>query len=163
MKIPHGSFSHTPFNDTEVEIGKWTTIAANCIFHGPDNHGSIINRKWVTNNLDASGHSKGKIIIGNDVWIGDGVRILSGSKIDDGTIIGAGSVVAGHILPYRVAVGNPCITHKMRFTHAQVEALLAIQWWNWDPVMIAERRADFDNIDEFIKKYNVEIHKNDSH
>lgn len=45
--------------------------------------------------------------IGNCVWLGEGAAVLPGSKIGDGCIIGAHSVVKGEIPPYTVAVGAP--------------------------------------------------------
>ncbi len=38
-----------------------------------------------------------KITIGNDVWIGCGVRILAGSVIEDRVIVAAGAVVRGEL------------------------------------------------------------------
>lgn len=52
--------------------------------------------------------------IGNDVWIGDGVIILPGSKIGNGVILGAGSVVRGDIPDFAVVVGNPGYVLKFR-------------------------------------------------
>lgn len=153
MIIPTGSFSHTNFNDTEVEIGKWTAIAANCTFHGPDNHGVVMNRKWVANNLDTAGTSKGKIHIGNDVWIANGVRILSGVTIGDGAIIGAGAVVVSDVDPYSVVVGNPARVARKRFTPEQIEKLLKIKWWDWHQDIISDRKKDFEDIDGFLEKY----------
>lgn len=48
------------------------------------------------------------INIGNDVWIGAGVSILSGITIGNNCVIGAGSVVNRDIPDNSVAVGNPC-------------------------------------------------------
>ena len=48
------------------------------------------------------------IRVGNDVWIGAGVRVLPGVTIADGAVIGAGSVVTRDIPPMVVAAGNPC-------------------------------------------------------
>lgn len=48
------------------------------------------------------------IRIGNDVWIGGGVKILPGVTIGDRSVIGAGSVVTRDIPSGVVAVGNPC-------------------------------------------------------
>ena len=42
------------------------------------------------------------------VWIGGNVTILPGVKINQGAIIGAGSVVTHDIPPYVIAAGNPC-------------------------------------------------------
>jgi lipopolysaccharide O-acetyltransferase len=41
--------------------------------------------------------SSSEVIIGNNVWIGDGAIILPGSNIGDGAIIGANSVIKGKI------------------------------------------------------------------
>lgn len=162
MEMPEGSFSFTELHPIEVEVGKWTAIAKDCIFHGPDNHKSVINRKRVANNINTTGYSKGKIVIGNDVWICQGARILSGVTIGDGAIIGAGAVIASNVPPYTVAVGNPWQLARKRFTDNQIEKLLKIKWWDWGRKLINERLEDFDDIEVFIDKYYVKIHKNDS-
>lgn len=51
--------------------------------------------------------SKGKIEIGNNVWIGDKVTILGGVTIGDNVIIGANSVVTHDVPSNCVAAGNP--------------------------------------------------------
>lgn len=48
------------------------------------------------------------VTIYDNVWIGGNVTILPGVKINQGAIIGAGSVVTHDIPPYVIAVGNPC-------------------------------------------------------
>lgn len=47
------------------------------------------------------------IIIGNDVWIGAGVIILSGVTVGECSIIGAGAVVTKDVEPYTVVAGVP--------------------------------------------------------
>ena len=47
------------------------------------------------------------VIIGDCVWIGAYVILLPGTKIGDGSIIQAGSVVHGEIPPMAIAGGNP--------------------------------------------------------
>ena len=47
------------------------------------------------------------VTIGNDVWIGDSVILLPGTKIGNGVIIGAGSVVRGTVPDYAIVTGNP--------------------------------------------------------
>ena len=54
------------------------------------------------------------VIIGDDVWIGSNVIILPGSKIGNGVILGAGSVVRGDIPDYAVVVGNPARVIRYR-------------------------------------------------
>lgn len=54
------------------------------------------------------GKSKiGKVVIGNDVFIGLGSIILPGSIIGNKVIVGAGSVVSGKVEDNSVIVGNP--------------------------------------------------------
>ncbi len=48
------------------------------------------------------------ITIGNNVWIGAGVRVMPGVTIGDNSVIGGGSVVVKDIPENVVAVGNPC-------------------------------------------------------
>lgn len=58
--------------------------------------------------------SEKRVVIGNDVWIGDRVTILPGVHIGKGVIIGAGSVVAKDIPDYSIVVGNPAVIIKNR-------------------------------------------------
>lgn len=46
--------------------------------------------------------------IGDNVWIGGGVKILPGATIGSNVVIGAGSVVTGEIPSNVIAVGVPC-------------------------------------------------------
>lgn len=56
--------------------------------------------------------SNGPVIIESDVWIGDGVIVLSGVNIGAGSVIGANSVVTRSIAPWSVAVGAPAVVVK---------------------------------------------------
>ncbi|MCB0332392.1 MAG: acyltransferase [Bdellovibrionales bacterium] len=53
-------------------------------------------------------------VIGNDVWLGAGARVLAGVTIGDGAVIGAGAVVSTDIPPYSVAVGVPAKVIRTR-------------------------------------------------
>ena len=77
-------------------------------------------------------YSNGDVVIGNDVWIGAGSIILSGSAIGDGAIIAAGSVVMGKIKPYTINGGNPIKLIKKRFSNSIIAQLLKSKWWNLD-------------------------------
>ena len=52
-------------------------------------------------------HSPAAVVIGRNVWIGDGVAVLPGATIGDGAIIGANSVVTGEVPAGVIAVGAP--------------------------------------------------------
>lgn len=49
----------------------------------------------------------GVVMIGKNVWIGDGVAVLAGAEIGDGAIVGANSVVTGVVPPRTIVVGAP--------------------------------------------------------
>ena len=92
-----------------IEIGN-NVLMASKIYISDHNHGiytgddqsnpSIPPNQRVVNNDN-------KVIIEDDVWVGEMVSILPGVTIGKGSIIGAGSVVTRDIPQYSIAVGNP--------------------------------------------------------
>lgn len=50
--------------------------------------------------------------IGNNVWIGSNVVILGGVTIEEGAVIGAGSIVTKDVPKNAVAFGSPCKVQK---------------------------------------------------
>ena len=75
--------------------------------------------------------TKGDVVIGNDVWIGQDALILSGVQIGDGAVIAARSVVKEDVLPYSIVAGNPAQHIKFRFSKSVRDNLQSIAWWNW--------------------------------
>ena len=51
--------------------------------------------------------SFGKVVIGNNVYIGNNALIMPGVTIDDNVIIGAGSVVTKSVPSGWIVAGNP--------------------------------------------------------
>ncbi len=49
------------------------------------------------------------VIIGKNVWLGNGVLVLPGSTIGDHTVVAARSVVKGTLPPRVLAAGNPAV------------------------------------------------------
>lgn len=47
------------------------------------------------------------VVLGNNVWVGDGAIVCKGVTIGENTVIGAGSVVASDIPAGVIAAGNP--------------------------------------------------------
>lgn len=60
-----------------------------------------------TKAIREQGYSHKGIVIGNNCWLGSGVRVLDGVTIEAGSIIGAGAVVTKNIPPNSIAVGTP--------------------------------------------------------
>ena len=94
--------------DGGVSIGDNTQIAANCYIidtdHGIDGGKLIKEQK---NNV-------APIFIGSDVWIAATCNILKGTIIEDGAVIGAHSLVKGHVEKGSVCCGVPVKEIKKR-------------------------------------------------
>lgn len=56
----------------------------------------------------------GEVVIGNDVWIGAGVKILANVHIGDGAVIGSNAVVTDNIPANAIAVGVPARVIRYR-------------------------------------------------
>lgn len=100
--------------------------------------------------------TKGDVTIGNDVWMGHQVLVLSGVELGDGVIVGAGSVVRSSAPPYAIVAGNPARVAGFRFPKDQIEALLRIRWWDWpvDRITEAMDLLMSEEIDAFLERYD---------
>ena len=143
-----------------VTIGRFCSIGEDVLFLAGGEHD--LNRPSlypfrsmvIGRNIDAS--SKGPIEIGHDVWIGARATIISGVKIGNASVIGAGAVVTRDVPDFGVAAGNPARVLRLRLNEEQREALTEIAWWAWAPETVKERREDFYlAIDDFVSKYRT--------
>ncbi len=91
------------FAKNKVVIGDNTSIAANCYII--DSNHKI--EKGIPINQQTLDVSKDGLIIGSDVWIAAGCTIIKGSKINNGAVIGAMSMVNSEINENGIAVGIP--------------------------------------------------------
>lgn len=91
-----------------VHIGSNTLIAAQCYIIDTD-HG-IKAGELIRNQQNTVAPVK----IGEGVWIAAGCKILKGSVIGDGAVIGAASLVKGEIEENAIAVGVPAKVKKFR-------------------------------------------------
>lgn len=95
--------------DTTVTIGKDCMFSANIYVRNGDSH-------TIYNDHGEKVNSAYDVTIGDRVWIGYGVTILKGSVIENDSIIGTQSVVAGkHIPEGSIAAGNPARVLKQGF------------------------------------------------
>ena len=86
--------------------GMYVLISDNC-------HGEICADVLSIPPLDRQLESKGEVVIGNNVWIGDKVAILAGVHIGDGAIIGVNSVVTKDVPENCVVGGIPAKVIKI--------------------------------------------------
>lgn len=80
--------------------GRWVTITDNS--HGDTSYTTLLQRP-----IDRKVISKGVVIIGRNVWIGDKATILPGITIGEGAVIAANTVVTKDVPAYCVVAGNP--------------------------------------------------------
>lgn len=80
--------------------GKWVTISDN-------SHGAFDETELQKSPQNRDIMSKGPVIIGKNVWVGDKSTILSGVKIGDGVIVAANSVVTNDVPSYCMVAGTP--------------------------------------------------------
>ena len=141
---------HYPVNHDKLLMGKFCSIACGAKFiFTSANHSlkslstypfPIFFEEWGLNKADVADawDNKGDIIIGNDVWVGYEVVILSGVTIGDGAIIGTRAVVTKDIPPYTIVGGVPAKPIRKRFTDATIARLLELKWWDWPDERIKE-------------------------
>jgi acetyltransferase-like isoleucine patch superfamily enzyme len=87
-----------------IKIGNDTLFGSNVLI--TDNyHGSTKNID--TRRLNSPLSCPGTVVIEDGVWVGNNVCILPGSRIGEGSIIGANSVVNSVIPAFSVAAGAP--------------------------------------------------------
>lgn len=98
-----------------------------------------IDVKFFQKNFEAT--TKGKIIVGDDVWIGSHAMILSGVHIGNGAIIGAGSIVTKDVPSYAIVVGNPAHVVKYRFTEEEIQKLERI---DYDKITLDSVKNDYE-------------------
>lgn len=97
-----------------IHIGD-NVLTGRYVYISDNSHGRTDGTGLDVHPLDRELYSKGPVIIGNNVWIGERVCILPGVTVGDGAIIGAGAVVTKDVPAYCVAAGVPAaVVKKMK-------------------------------------------------
>lgn len=96
--------------DKEVRIGRNTVIGAFCYIIGAGGHGTD---RVDTPMIGQPAVTKG-IIIGDNLWIGAGVKVMDGVRIGNDAILGAASLVNKDVPDFAVVAGIPAKVIKKR-------------------------------------------------
>lgn len=89
-----------------IHIGK-SVLTGRFVLINDHSHGTIDDLNDDTAPFKRPLKSKGGITIGDNVWLGDKVSVLSGVTIGEGAIIGANSVVTKDVPAHSFAAGCP--------------------------------------------------------
>ena len=77
------------------------------VYIGDNSHGGLSQEEAPIPPIKRKLQSKGEVVIGDNVWIGDKVTILGGVHIGDNVIVGANSVVTKDIPANTMVAGAP--------------------------------------------------------
>ena len=135
VRIGDYTYINSAYIYDNVQIGKFCSIAHQvCI--APGEHYlnrlatypvkiRVLGEDW--NNVFPE---KEQTTIGNDVWIGNNVTILSGVDIGDGAVIAAVAVVTKDVPPFAIVGGVPAKILKYRFSDELIKELEQLKWWD---------------------------------
>lgn len=142
-----------------LEIGAYCSISnkARFLLGGEHNYSCVSTYPFDSMLFGTSsiGMTKGKIIIKDDVWIGDNTLILSGVTIGQGAVIAAGSVVTSDVPPYAIVGGVKSRVIKYRFSEHIIQQLLQLDYNRIDFNKVSksklEEKITEDNIYQIVE------------
>lgn len=167
----YGSCFSPSFNTGgTVEIARYCSFGSDVHYFGsnhPIDH-AVMSAYFYNKNfsgLDVKDVERKKLCIGNDVWIGHGVTIVSScERIGNGAVVAAGAVVTRDVPPYAIVAGVPAKIVKYRFDKEIVTALEASHWWELTPIELMRFYSLIEEplewAREIIKSANVNAYKN---
>lgn len=153
--------TNTILNNTK--IGKFCSIASYVKFglgshptHFISTHPSFYSNKHVFKTYADRIYFKKekKIIIGNDVWIGESVTIMIGVNVGDGAIVATGSIVTKDVQPFEIVGGIPARHIKYRFDKKTIKQIQISKWWEKDEVWFEENYKLFLDLKRFLEYFH---------
>lgn len=130
------NWKSVPTTEQILRIGNFTSISSGLTVFIDGNHRMDyastfpFKEKLEWNDALPSVIGKGAPRIGNDVWIGRDVTLMSGVHVGDGAVVAYGSVVTKDVPPFAIVGGNPAKLIRYRFNACTIEALMASRWWD---------------------------------
>ena len=121
-----------PGVDGVLRIGSYCSIADGVVFilssDHPTQNVSTYPFKVKICHYRKEAISKGDILVDDDVWIGYGVKIMSGVHIGQGAVIAAGTVVTKDVPPYAIVGGVPGKIIKYRFSEEIIKYMITLDY-----------------------------------
>jgi virginiamycin A acetyltransferase len=101
-----------------------------------ENHATNLpNMQFVLHDSLGIGRSElivpGDVEIGPACWIGDGVTVLPGVRVQAGAVLAAGSVITSDVMAFTVVGGVPAREIRRRCSPEVASVLLDAAWWDW--------------------------------
>lgn len=129
--------STTDHSDSALRIGHFCSIADQvCFLLGVEHPTGYLStypfKAKIVSPSTAEAGSKGDIVVGDDVWIGQRAMIMSGVHIGQGAVIAAGAVVTKDVPPYAIYGGVPAKLIKKRFSDDVIEKLCCVDFSKMD-------------------------------
>lgn len=135
----------------------WLSTSPSQYTHGqfdfwpPEREATKIRR--VVRNKTNSDDAKGKVVIGNDVWIGGSATVRRGISIGDGAIVASQALVTRDVEPYSIVAGIPAKHIRYRFSPLVVKELMDLRWWDFNINDLAG--IAFDDVEAAIKEIRL--------
>jgi acetyltransferase-like isoleucine patch superfamily enzyme len=101
----------------DIKIGNHVLIAPDVAFVGRNDHRFDVVGKTI---WDSPRGKTQVATIEDDVWIGHGATVLSGTTIGRGSIVAAGAVVTSDVARYSIVAGIPAKEIGRRFSDYEI-------------------------------------------
>ena len=143
----YGELNVVSFNNkSHLRIGNFVSIAQNVVFmldveHFTNHISTFPFRVKVLESVKDEAHSKGDIVIGDDVWIGYWATVMSGVHVGQGAVIATGAVVTKNIPPFEVWGGVPAKFIKKRFPDEMIEDISKVDFSALTPDIVREMES----------------------
>ncbi len=146
-----------------AEIGSFTSIASQVVIGGARHPKEWVGMSPVfykgrdSIKMKFSQHELTPVpvtSIGNDVWIGRSAIIMSGVRVGNGAVIGAGAIVTKDVPPYAIVAGNPAKLIRYRLSSEMAYALENTKWWLLNDENLNSLAIHIKNPEQFVFEFN---------